>query len=193
MSVLVLSDLHGNLSAFQAVLDRAAKDHDITSCILLGDLIDYGMCSNEVIKMVENLPYKILCSIRGNHEDAVIRDEYSRFSSDRGRDSARYTRSILTPDSWDYLNRKMAPDGKAEFAVNGKKCLAIHGSLKDPYWKSIRPEEALEEYIAYDYVFSDIPTCPTCLSGTTGARMESGGTKRKWYLLIPVLWDSREI
>ena len=144
MSVLVLSDLHGNLSAFQAVLDRAAKDHDITSCILLGDLIDYGMCSNEVIKMVENLPYKILCSIRGNHEDAVIRDEYSRFSSDRGRDSARYTRSILTPDSWDYLNRKMAPDGKAEFAVNGKKCLAIHGSLKDPYWKSIRPEEALE-------------------------------------------------
>lgn len=154
MSVLVLSDLHGNLSAFQAALDQAAKDHDIASCILLGDLIDYGMCSNEVIKMVENLPYKILCSIRGNHEDAVIRDEYSRFSSDRGRDSARYTRSILTPDSWDYLNRKMAPDGKAEFAVNGKKCLAIHGSLKDPYWKSIRPEDALEEYMAYDYVFS---------------------------------------
>ena len=99
MCVLIISDIHGNRSAFQEVLGQAERRHKITSCILLGDLIDYGMCSNEVIKMVENLPYKILCSIRGNHEDAVIRDEYSRFYYELVRYRAKYNTSIMTPDS----------------------------------------------------------------------------------------------
>ena len=154
MCVLIISDIHGNRSAFQEVLGQAERRHKITSCILLGDLIDYGMHSNEVIKMARTLPYKVLCSLRGNHEEAVIRGEYSRFSSDRGRRSARYTKSVLTSDSWDYISREMEQGGKKEFELNGKKCLAVHGSLEDEYWKSIRPEDDLSAYSGYDYVFS---------------------------------------
>ena len=154
MCVLIISDIHGNRSAFQEVLGQAERRHKITSCILLGDLIDYGMHSNEVIKMARTLPYKVLCSLRGNHEEAVIRGEYSRFSSDRGRRSARHTKSVLTSDSWDYISREMEQGGKKEFELNGKKCLAVHGSLEDEYWKSIRPESGLLEYDKYDYVFS---------------------------------------
>lgn len=161
MKLLILSDIHSNQNAFQAVLARAAQITDIKACILLGDLIDYGMHSNEVIQMVQNLPYPVLCNIRGNHEDAVIENEYNRFSSDRGRDCARYTRSILSRNSWDYICHEMEPWGMKEFDCGGKRCLAVHGSLEDIYWKSINPENICLEkdrtertYKDYDYVFS---------------------------------------
>ena len=154
MKLLIISDIHGNRAAFQAVLEKAAQIQDIAVCINLGDIIDYGMHSNEVIEMARYLPYQMICNIRGNHEDAVIREDYSRFSSERGRDSARYTRSILTQGSWDYIRNVMADCGKQEFTLAGKKCLAVHGSLADEYWTSLKPEEALGEYSSYDYVFS---------------------------------------
>ncbi len=140
MKLLILSDIHGNQTALQAVLTKVAQTADIETCILLGDIIDYGMHSNEVIQMVRNLPYSVLCNIRGNHEDAVIQDIYDRFSSERGRDCARYTRSILNQDSWDYICHEMEPLGMKEFICGGKKCLAVHGSLEDMYWKSVKPE-----------------------------------------------------
>lgn len=154
MKVLLLSDIHGNKTAFQAVLDQAAKFPSIAACINLGDIIDYGMHSNEVIEMARHLPYQMICNIRGNHEDAIIREDYSRFSSERGRESARYTRSILTQESWDYIRNEMTDSGKQEFTLAGKRCLAVHGSLADEYWTSLKPEEALAEYSGYDYVFS---------------------------------------
>lgn len=167
MKLLILSDIHGNQNAFQSVLARAAQITDIKACILLGDVIDYGMHSNEVIQMVKNLPYPVLCNIRGNHEDAIIQNEYGRFSSDRGRECARYTRSILSRDSWDYISREMEPWGMKEFDCGDKRCLAVHGSLEDIYWKSLNLEAVCPEdvpksdfmkrkigYRDYDYVFS---------------------------------------
>ena len=155
MKLLILSDVHGNLHALCAVLAKAEASHpDINACILLGDLIDYGMHSNEVIRMVSALPYPILCNLCGNHESAIAGDEYARFSSERGRDSAKYTRLSLTQQSWDYIHREMNPDGFQEFEFEGKKCLAVHGSLEDVYWKIIDLQASWTEYQAYDYVFS---------------------------------------
>lgn len=154
MKILVMSDIHGNAAAFQAVLDKAAVVQDIDACVLLGDMIDYGMHSNEVIAMLHTLAYPVICNIRGNHEDAIIGEKYERFSSDRGRVSAQYTRSVLNQQSWDYIQNVMEERGIKEFEYDGKKCLAVHGSLADEYWKSIQPEQALEAYCKYDYVFS---------------------------------------
>lgn len=154
MKILVMSDIHGNKEALQAVIDKAVCHRDIEACILLGDLIDYGMHSNEVIQMVRLLPYPLLCNLYGNHEDAVVRNEYSRFSSDRGRECARYTRTILSQESWEYIHCEMERHGRKEFTYRGKKCLGIHGSMEDVYWQSIHPEQQLPEYWNYDYVFS---------------------------------------
>lgn len=95
MRIMVMSDIHGNKTAFQAVLERSAKIGNIGACILLGDLIDYGMHSNEVIQMAKALPYPVICNIRGNHEEAIIREEYGRFSSERGKACAKYTRTTM--------------------------------------------------------------------------------------------------
>ena len=153
MVLLILSDLHGNISALRSVLSEVKK-YDIDSCLLLGDIIDYGMHSNEVIEDIESLQQPIICNIWGNHENAVITEDYSRFSSARGQECAKHTRSLLNKNSWDYIKNEMTNDGKYEFDIEGKKCLAVHGSLEDIYWKSIKPGMDLWAYSEYDYVFS---------------------------------------
>lgn len=154
MQTLLLSDIHGNLTALQAVLHKVADTYDIQSCLLLGDVIDYGMRSNEVIEQLKTLPYPVICNIWGNHEHAVFHEQYERFSSERGRACAAYTRGMLTPDSWNYIQNRMQADGFLEFELYGKKCLAVHGNLEDNYWKSINPSDTLTSYQKYDFVFS---------------------------------------
>ena len=73
----VLSDIHGNLFALKEVV-KDLDNYNIKSIILLGDLIDYGMQSNEVIDfIVNNLSDKIICNIWGNHEKAILTKDIS--------------------------------------------------------------------------------------------------------------------
>lgn len=153
MAVLLMSDIHGNLNALKAVLDKI-KNYKIDACILLGDIIDYGMHSNETIKILQSLKYPCLCNIRGNHEQAVMEEDYSSFSSERGREVAIYTRETLNENSFNFINNKIANRGLLEFSYYNKKCLAVHGSIKDEYWGTIELGQELAEYGIYDYVFS---------------------------------------
>ena len=50
----------------------------------------------------------------------------------------------------------MTCEGRYEFCLCEKKCLAVHGSLQDVYWKSVNPDGELCDYEKYDYVFRDI-------------------------------------
>ena len=148
----ILSDIHGNLFALEEVI----KDFkDIDSIILLGDLIDYGMQSNEVVEYIkDNLSSKIVCNIWGNHENAILTEDYNHFSSNRGVESAKFTNSQLTDDSKDYLNNELIHEGKYEFEIDKKRVLAIHGSLADCYWKAIFPDNLNGDYSGYDIVLS---------------------------------------
>ena len=185
MQVMVLSDIHGNKTAFQAVLERSAKIGNIGACILLGDLIDYGMHSNEVVQMVRSLPYPVICSIRGNHEEAVIQEEYSRFSSERGRACAKYTRNDLNQESWNYLQDEMAGRGWMTFEYGKKKCLAIHGSLEDEYWTGIGMGVTPESYKDYDYVFSGHSHLPHFIEKYVTVQDSKRRNKKKVIFINP--------
>lgn len=152
MKYLILSDIHGNYEALLSVKNSVPKSAD--GLIMLGDIIDYGPHSNEVIDLLRNWDIPLLCNIRGNHEQALVCDMMDRFSSDRGRKSSIYVKEHLNDSSWNYLNTCMSDSGCMEFSVNNKKCLAVHGSLDDMYWKSIDSSDELECYRNYDYVFS---------------------------------------
>ncbi|MDE7177475.1 MAG: metallophosphoesterase family protein [Lachnospiraceae bacterium] len=154
MKLLVLSDIHGNREALREILDYAENTWYIDICVLLGDVIDYGMHSNEVVQMLRDIKYPIICNIWGNHEFAIFNEDYVDFSSDRGRWCAQYTRSILNDRTWEYIRNVMTNSGVSEFVIEGKKCLAVHGSLAHIYWKSIKADQELSEYKEYDYVFS---------------------------------------
>ena len=148
----ILSDIHGNLFALEEVV-RDFKDID--HIILLGDLIDYGMQSNEVVEFIhENLTEKIICNLWGNHEKAILTEDYDHFSSKRGVESAQYIGSQLSDFTKSYLDNECTHEGFYEMSLEGKKALAIHGSLNDAYWKSIFPDNLNGEYVEYDIVMS---------------------------------------
>lgn len=150
----ILSDIHGNLFALTEVINDL-NDQNIDSIILLGDLIDYGMQSNEVIEYVkDNFSQKIICNIWGNHEKAIMTKNFSHFSSKRGVDSAKFTESQLTAESKEYLEKELNHEGKYEFEIDNKKVLAVHGSLNDFYWKAIFPDNLNGNYSDYDIVLS---------------------------------------
>ena len=154
--VAILSDIHGNLTALEQVMADMRR-YEIDAVILLGDLVDYGMQSNEVIAAIrdrERFPYAVLCNLRGNHEQAVLEGDYTRFSSQRGVDSAKHTAAQLSDETKQYLERELTREGMLEFGLDGRRCLAVHGSLEDPYWKAVAPDNVRCDYSAYDIVFS---------------------------------------
>ena len=67
MKILVISDIHSNLSALEAVLE-AAGETDAVWC--LGDLVGYGPDPNECVELIRSLP-NITCLI-GNHDAASL-------------------------------------------------------------------------------------------------------------------------
>ena len=154
---LVLSDIHGNVSAFDAMMNDCAGE-GFTGVILLGDLIDYGMRSNEIVQKLIELEAgdwkdKIIVNIWGNHEKLVVDKDLERLSSDRGRVMAKYTARQLSDASVDYIQRSMNRAGIQEFEMCGQRCLAVHGSLDDHYWKAIEPQNLHGDYVGYDMVF----------------------------------------
>lgn len=150
-----MSDIHGNIMALNSVLNVARQNYDIQGCVILGDVIDYGMHSNEVADILGHLQYPVLCCISGNHEYAVLNKDYGRLSSDRGRRCAQYTESILSDKTRKYIKQNMAQQGMGIFEYRNKKCLAVHGSLEDSFWESIHANIAPgDAYKEFDYVFS---------------------------------------
>ena len=150
----ILSDIHGNLFALKEVINDL-NNQNINQIILLGDLIDYGMQSNEVVEFInDKLSSKIICNIWGNHEKAILTRDFNHFSSKRGVESAKFTDSILTDESRKYLNENLNHEGKYEFEIESKKILAVHGSLTDNYWKAIFPDNLNGDYSCFDIVLS---------------------------------------
>ena len=155
---LILSDIHGNVSAFDAVISDC-QDEVFDGVLLLGDLIDYGMRSNEIIhKLIEleagEWKNKIIVNIWGNHEKLIVDKDLERLSSDRGRVMAQYTASHLSSESVSYIKDCLNISGKQEVTLENLKVLAVHGSLEDLYWKAIAPDNLRGDYQDYDIVLS---------------------------------------
>ena len=165
---LILSDIHGNVSAFDAVLADCCGE-EFAGVILLGDAIDYGMRSDDIIKKIAELggsewKGKVLVNIWGNHEKLLIDKDLERLSTDRGRVMARYTAKNVSPEAVRYIETEMCRDGFAEFMLGEYRCLAVHGSLEDVYWKAVSPDNLRGEYAEYDFVFSGHSHYSHCFS-----------------------------
>ncbi len=71
MKILIYSDVHGNLPAFEKML---SKEKDCEGYICLGDLVNYAPWSNECVDLACSLPNSIV--LMGNHEEAFIDGVY---------------------------------------------------------------------------------------------------------------------
>ena len=94
---MVISDIHSNLDAFEAVIDNL-PDYDELFC--LGDLVGYGPQPNEVVERLQQLrPSAVLM---GNHDYAVVTGDTEGFSS-HAAEAVEWTRKKIAPQYHEYL------------------------------------------------------------------------------------------
>ena len=100
MRYLILSDIHANMDALDAVLDSLPQG-SWDRVVVLGDLVGYGGAPNDVIERIRELDP--LAIIRGNHDKASCGlDDGSNFNH-VARVAAEWTGDILTSDNREYL------------------------------------------------------------------------------------------
>lgn len=173
MKVLLLSDIHANLTALQAVLRHAADKYGTDLPIIhLGDVIDYCMRPNETIQELCTVADRFIVNIRGNHEMAYFGVEADRFSSPRGLAANDFTKRILDVDGMKFIDGMSVYP--ATLDLEDRKLLCVHGDMHDIYWGKMKTEEmAVEDYRSYDFVFSGhthVPHLHYAFDKTTGRK-----------------------
>jgi predicted phosphodiesterase len=147
--ILVISDVHANLTALEAVLKDAGKVNE-TWC--LGDVAGYGPDPNECIERISALPR--LTHVMGNHDFAALGEmQLEAFNGD-ARKAILWQQEVLTPSSREFLQTSTQ-----EMLVKGNISL-VHGSPRDPIWEYIM--NTLVARINLDYFDT-----PWCLVGHT--------------------------
>src|SRR5512138_2030522 len=123
MRTLIISDIHANLTALEAVLADAGS-FDAAWC--LGDLVGYGPDPNECIERIAGLP-NLQC-IMGNHDAAAVDIIDIETFNLEARKSVLWTQERLTPANKEYL--KNLPE-----RINLDDFTLVHGSPYKPIWE----------------------------------------------------------
>lgn len=100
MRYLVLSDIHSNLEALEAVL-RASTAHKYSAVVVLGDLVGYGADPNAVVDRIRGL--KPVAVVRGNHDKVAAGLEDAEDFNPMAKAAANWTRTALSPETLEYL------------------------------------------------------------------------------------------
>lgn len=151
--IAILADIHANLTALEAVISDM-RSQNISSVMLLGDLVNYGPRPDQVIRTIKSFEWPVLVNIWGNHEYSLFEGNLERFATDRGRAVLNYTKGIISGGTWDYL-RGMKEDGIEEVSLGSVSFLCIHGTLEDPYWGKFSMDMLdNERFQKYDYVLT---------------------------------------
>jgi predicted phosphodiesterase len=129
--VAVVSDIHSNLHALEAVLTAIeAEAPDELWC--LGDLVGYGPRPNECCAAIAE---RVDVCLAGNHDLAVRGTiDLAEFHGEAGI-AARWTREVLEPE-WQELLGRLEPAGEAHGVA------LYHGSARDAIWEYVLSDEA---------------------------------------------------
>ena len=170
MRILILSDLHSNGSALDAVLEAAKDRWDLSVC--LGDVVGYGPDANYVTERLRELGTK---TIRGNHDKAVTGLMATEDFNPIAKAAVDWTRAELKPENMAWLSA--LPRGPLE--TDG--IVLVHGALQDEDEYVFTPEQALEGLLDSTAIVTFFAARATAVLRAAALRIEP--TRR--YLLNP--------
>ena len=160
MKYAIISDIHANLEALEAVLADMRPQAETVIC--LGDIVGYNANPNECLELVQHVCDVV---IAGNHDQAACGlrpyDDFSEYA----REAMDWTRQQLTPAWYQYLRDLPIT------AVFGDQWLAAHGA---PWDTDEYLFHALHFRTAFLYVQEYLPQVRGCFIGHTH---------------LPMLWE----
>ncbi len=157
MRIAVVSDVHANLHALEAVLAEVdAGGFDEVWC--LGDLVGYGPRPNECVALLQE---RASICLAGNHDLVVLgKISISTFGGEAGT-AAAWTREVLDGPARAFLTT-LAPSAVTTGAE------LFHGSPRDPVWDYVLTEDAARRTLA-------ATTAPLVLVGHSHIALELAG------------------
>lgn len=138
MRIAVLSDIHANLQALQAVV-RDCETQQIDEFWLLGDYVDYGADNTAVLSLLAALP--VSYAVAGNHDACLFLPEVPASQTPHGYASYLHTKKIAesNPGLFQWL-RGIAATPQIKLSEPG--IMLVHGTPDNPYWGKFTPESS---------------------------------------------------
>lgn len=121
MKIAIISDLHSNIEALQACLNKA-QALKVEQYVCLGDIIGYGPDPAATLDMVMGLPNVVV--VRGNHEEALFTSYYKGLR-EHIRRTIDWTRSQLTEEQLSFL-------GSLPYETMVEDVTMVHASMDKP-------------------------------------------------------------
>lgn len=149
-SIYFLSDIHGNLNALQAVIEAIGKEEfQHSQKYFLGDYVNFGPQSNEVIEVLRNLEKADF--IEGNHDIYCSKTEldYKTKYAENLPYMVKHIDWIKNRVNGENLNWLKKLNRTREFELSKKKFLLFHGYFEDTESKVDLTDPNLQKY---DYI-----------------------------------------
>jgi predicted phosphodiesterase len=187
----ILSDVHANLEALEAVLaDAQARGADDLVC--LGDFVGYGASPNECVERLRPL---IEAAVLGNHDQAVFDPAWLENFNPEAAAAARWTAAALRREHLDYLR-------SLPLSVPWRGARLVHGSPADPpAWNYVfTPAEAMHEmaacaeplcFVGHSHVPGTFELEARRARYTRDARIE-GSRERRYLIVVPSVGQPRD-
>ncbi len=156
-SIAFISDIHGNITALDAVLEDL-ESRGINEVYCLGDLVGYYCFFNEVI---ETLHRRNIPCIMGNHDFAIV---HNNGVIERSKTCTRilsWQLNLLSEKSLGFLKEL---NERKEITIFGRKALCVHAGLVDPideYMYDINGEYLRENQFTQDMLITGHTHLPT--------------------------------
>ena len=136
MRIAILSDLHANLEATDAVL-ADARERDCTQFVCLGDVVGYNANPHECVEIVQKLDCPV---VKGNHDEQASLEESSRDFNPLAEMAINWTREQLSEADKEWLRGLPFTRPVRDFTI-------VHATLDTPE--------------RWDYVFNTLDARPS--------------------------------
>ena len=121
MRYAILSDIHANLEALEAVLaDAGGQSVDAYYC--LGDVVGYGADPGACVERIRDL---CVATVAGNHDHAAIDKTSTEYFNSEARAAVIWTRDHLSDEHKDWLDSLPVTHAAADFQM-------VHSTLHGP-------------------------------------------------------------
>jgi len=152
MRIVIISDVHSNLAALEAVLRHAQAQGPIDAFWCLGDTVGYGPQPPECLVRLRELG---TLAVAGNHDRAAAGNAgtIAGFNPDAAT-AALWTREQLTSEERAYLDSlpevvlvSPGQDPSLQAGASGAEFTLVHGTLRGPTWEYLDSYEAARAHL----------------------------------------------
>ncbi|MFB6241526.1 MAG: metallophosphoesterase [Candidatus Nanosalina sp.] len=138
MRVAVVSDIHSNIEAFEAVMEDMPE---VDKVLCAGDLVGYGVDPDAVVDKVRERGIE---PVKGNHDEKIVTYENLDRFNRLARQALTYNRERISQENLEYLSQ--LPEKKS-MSLGGSEVFMVHGSPRKPVEEYVREGDVTPEFL----------------------------------------------